>query len=183
MQGQLRQIYDRFDDALQAQVPFEEFERVVVEHVDRLSFWGIALILSALILSGCGSTKAQSAVARAPVVLEVPEGVHVARDAALTYMAENYAGQAPAAGLAWTEKHTKPEGQVGGESYEYTAGHWVIAVSYPVVAPENSLHHPGEQPDHGLSLGGPGGRSGSGQRDVVRRIAILVPDPVGFVER
>lgn len=108
--------------------------------MSKLSFWGIALILSALILSGCGTTRAQSAEGPTPVVLEVPEGVHVARDAALTYLAEHYDGEAPAAGLAWTEKHTKPEGLVGGESYEYTAGDWVIAISYPVVAPENVVY-------------------------------------------
>ncbi|MBM4431321.1 MAG: DUF333 domain-containing protein, partial [Chloroflexi bacterium] len=63
-----------------------------------------------------------------------------ARDAVLAYLAKNYEGQAPAAGLAWTETHTKPEGLVGGESYEYTAGDWLIAVSYPVVAPENVVY-------------------------------------------
>ncbi len=58
----------------------------------------------------------------------------------LAYLADNYAGQAPAAGLAWTEKRTTPQGLVGGESYEYTAGDWVITVSYPVVAPENVVY-------------------------------------------
>jgi len=63
-----------------------------------------------------------------------------ARDAVLAYLAENYGSEAPTTGLVWTEKHTKPEGLVGGESYEYTAGDWVIAVSYPVVAPENVVY-------------------------------------------
>jgi putative hemolysin len=63
-----------------------------------------------------------------------------ARDAVLAYLGENYADRAPAAGLAWMEAHTKPEGLVGGESYEYTAGDWLIAVSYPVVAPENVIY-------------------------------------------
>jgi len=106
--------------------------------MSKLSFWGTALILSALILSGCSTTKAQSNLTQA--VLEVTEGVRVVRDAVLAYLAENYGDEAPAAGLAWTEKHTKPEGLVGGESYEYTAGDWVIVVSYPVVAPENVVY-------------------------------------------
>jgi putative hemolysin len=63
-----------------------------------------------------------------------------ARDAVLAYLAENYVDGAPAAGLAWTEKHTKPEGLIGGESYEYAAGDWLIVVSYPVVAPENIVY-------------------------------------------
>jgi hypothetical protein len=63
-----------------------------------------------------------------------------ARDAVLAYLAEHYGGEAPAAGLAWTETHTKPEGLVGGERYEYTAGNWLIAVSYPVVVSENVVY-------------------------------------------
>ena len=63
-----------------------------------------------------------------------------ARDAVLAYLAENYDSDAPATGLAWTGTHTKPEGLVGGESYEYTGGDWLIAVSYPVVAPENVVY-------------------------------------------
>ncbi len=104
----------------------------------KLSLWGIALILSALILGACSSTQAQSAEDQ--VVVEVPQEVGAARDAALAYLAENYGGEAPAAGLAWAAKHTKPEGLVGGESYTYTAGDWVIAISYPVVAPENVIY-------------------------------------------
>lgn len=63
-----------------------------------------------------------------------------ARDAVLAYITENYGSEAPTTGLVWTEKHTKPEGLVGGESYEYTAGDWLIVVSYPVVAPESVVY-------------------------------------------
>jgi hypothetical protein len=63
-----------------------------------------------------------------------------ARDAVLAYLSKNDADKAPALGLDWTEGHTKPEGLVGRESYEYTAGDWLIAVSYPVVAPENVVY-------------------------------------------
>jgi putative hemolysin len=63
-----------------------------------------------------------------------------ARDAVLVYLGENDGDRAPALGLVWTEEHTEPEGLVGGESYEYTAGDWLIAVSYPVVAPEEVVY-------------------------------------------
>jgi hypothetical protein len=63
-----------------------------------------------------------------------------ARDAVLAYLAESHDSDAPATGLAWTETHARPEGLVGRESYEYTAGDWLIAVSFPVVAPENVVH-------------------------------------------
>ncbi|MBN1140133.1 MAG: DUF333 domain-containing protein, partial [Anaerolineae bacterium] len=63
-----------------------------------------------------------------------------ARDAVLAYLGTHYGDKAPALGLIWAKEHTKPEGLVGGESYEYTTGNWLIAVSYPVVAPESVVY-------------------------------------------
>jgi hypothetical protein len=91
---------------------------------------GILLLASALVIGGC-TPAGQSSRPSDPIG---------ARDAVLAYLTENYGAEAPAAGLAWTERHTKPEGLVGGESYEYTNGDWVITVSYPVVAPENVVY-------------------------------------------
>jgi hypothetical protein len=100
---------------------------------------GILLLLSALVISACSS--ASSALVPTPAGESPrPSDPVGARDVVLAYLAENYGGEAPAAGLAWMETHTKPEGLVGGESYEYTAGDWLIAVSYPVVAPENVIY-------------------------------------------
>jgi serpin B len=62
-----------------------------------------------------------------------------ARGAALAYLAQIAGMQAPAPGLAWTETRTTPEGLVGSETYEYTAGDWKVVVSYPVTAPEAAL--------------------------------------------
>jgi hypothetical protein len=105
----------------------------------KMVYLGILLLVSALLISGCnGASSAQepTPAGQSPRPSD-PVG---ARDAVLAYLAENYGGEAPAAGLAWVETHTKPEGLVGGESYEYTAGDWLIAVSYPVVAPENVVY-------------------------------------------
>jgi len=63
-----------------------------------------------------------------------------ARDTVLAHLAGSYPGLAPAPSLAWTEKRTTPQELVGGEGYEYTAGDWVITVSYPVVAPESVVY-------------------------------------------
>jgi putative hemolysin len=93
---------------------------------------GYLLLVSALLISGCTSASAGES--------SRPSDPAGARDAVLAYLTENYGDRTPAAGLAWTEKHTKPEGQVGGEGYEYTAGDWTIAVAYPVVAPENVVY-------------------------------------------
>jgi hypothetical protein len=106
---------------------------------DKMMYLGILLLVSALVISGC--TPAGSRAETAPTEESSrPSDPVGARDAVLAYLAENYGGEAPAADLIWTETHTKPEGLVGGESYEYTAGDWLIAVSYPVVAPENVIY-------------------------------------------
>jgi hypothetical protein len=105
----------------------------------KMMFLGILLLVSALVISGCSG--ANSAPEPTPAEQSSrPSDPVGARDAVLAYLAENYGGESPAADLAWTETHTKPEGVVGGESYEYTAGDWLIAVSYPVVAPESVVY-------------------------------------------
>ena len=105
----------------------------------KMMYLGILLLVSALVISGC--TPPGSALEPTPAAQSSrPSDPVGARDAVLAYLAENYGGAAPTAGLDWTETHTKPEGLVGGESYEYTVGDWLIAVSYPVVAPENVVY-------------------------------------------
>ena len=105
----------------------------------KMMYLGILLLVSALAISGCSGASAALEPTPAGQSSRPSDPVG-ARDAVLAYLAENYGGEAPAAGLVWTETHTKPEGLVGGESYEYTAGDWLIAVSYPVVAPENVVY-------------------------------------------
>ena len=105
----------------------------------KMLYLGIFLLASALAIGGCSG--ANSALEPTPTEQSPrPSDPVGARDTVLAYLAENYGGEAPAAGLVWTETHTKPEGLVGGESYEYTASDWLIAVSYPVVAPENVVY-------------------------------------------
>jgi hypothetical protein len=105
---------------------------------DKMMYLGVLLLVGVLVISGCSAANsAQPTPAGESSRPSDPVG---ARDAVLAYLAENYGDEAPVAGLVWTETHTKPEGLVGGESYEYTAGDWLIAVSYPVVAPENVVY-------------------------------------------
>jgi hypothetical protein len=74
---------------------------------------------------------------RAP---EAPENALVARDQALLYVSEQHGQSGLGAGLAWQEERLTPENIVGGETYQYTAGDWVVTVSYPVVLPENTIY-------------------------------------------
>ena len=71
--------------------------------------------------------------------VEAPDPVR-ARDTALAYVIEHYGEQAPAPGLTWTEELTTPERLVGSSTFQYTAGDWVIKVSFPVVAPPNVIY-------------------------------------------
>ena len=72
---------------------------------------------------------------------EGPEIVLTARDAALSYVSEHYAEQAPPADLTWEGGRATPEGLVGGETFQYTTDDWVVTITYPVVAPENVVYH------------------------------------------
>jgi len=74
---------------------------------------------------------------RAP---EAPENALLARDQALLYVSEKHGQSGLGAGLAWQEERLTPENIVGGETYQYTAGDWVVTVSYPVVLPENTIY-------------------------------------------
>jgi hypothetical protein len=103
----------------------------------------LALILSALILSGCSSDtdEATEVVVTDDSIDVTPEGAvdaqfATARNTALAYVSGRYGEQAPPAGLAWTTERTTPEGLVGSESFQYAAEGWVVTVSCPVVAPE-----------------------------------------------
>ena len=97
----------------------------------KLSTLEVVLILTGLILTGCGTTTAQ------PTELPVaPPEPQAARDAALAYVSERFGEQAPAPGMIWTEERITPEGLVGSETLQYTAEDWMVTISYPVVAPE-----------------------------------------------
>jgi serine protease inhibitor len=110
---------------------------------NRLMNMALLLVLSALVASGCAPATGTTSPLPTPTTGGQPSGPldpAGARDAGLAYLAQNYAGQAPAAGLTWTEKNTTPQGLVGAESYEYSTGDWIITVAYPVVAPESVVY-------------------------------------------
>jgi predicted small lipoprotein YifL len=73
-------------------------------------------------------------------VPEAPESVLVARDEAMRYVSEQYGQDGLGAGLAWQEEWAVGEGIVGAGGYRYSSGDWVVTVSYPVVAPENTIY-------------------------------------------
>jgi hypothetical protein len=69
----------------------------------------------------------------------VPDAAH-ARDVALEHLRQASGDQGPAADLEWAEENITPEGLVGGTTLRYTAGDWVVTVSFPVVLPANTVY-------------------------------------------
>jgi len=124
---------------------------------------GLMLILSALVVTGCGPITAQPTAVLPPVVTKRPiavpltsppavtptvaveaSDVQAARDATLTYISEHYE-QTPALGLTWTEEFT-PERPFHLANYRYTAHtehgaeDWVVQVYYPMMPPETVVY-------------------------------------------
>ena len=126
----------------------------------KLYIVGLALILSAVIVSGCVPATAQptevpttaptEAATAQPtevptttpmeVAEEAPEEVQAARDVALAFISGRYSERAPALGLTWTEEDITPEGLVGSVTYQYTAEDWVVTITYPIVPPEQIVY-------------------------------------------
>ncbi len=63
-----------------------------------------------------------------------------ARDAAVTYLREQEAQNAPSSDILWQEYITTPEGLIGTETREFLSGEWKVTVSYPLVLPENTVY-------------------------------------------
>ena len=89
----------------------------------------VMLGIAALLMAACDSES----------VSEVKD-VADARDAAITYLQEHEAQNAPSAGIEWQEEDVTPPGLVGVGTKEFTSDEWTIKVSYPVVLPENTVY-------------------------------------------
>jgi hypothetical protein len=96
----------------------------------------VLVMALALTMVGCGSTPSEASADAA----EAPEAVQEARDAAVTFVREHF-DEAPVEPLSWVEENLTAAGLVGGEQWQYTAGDWVVKVSYAIVAPEWTVYH------------------------------------------
>lgn len=118
---------------------------------NRGPIWGIVLVLGAFVISGCGMDAAQltevppvaqTALLTAGTAGAIPAAPdpRFARDIALAYIVERYDGPAPASSLAWVEEVVTPEGLAGSSISQYTAGDWVVTVSFPITAPDTTIY-------------------------------------------
>ena len=91
----------------------------------------VAVILVAMVLASC------SAAATPTLEVEFSEGLIAARQVALSYVLKTHGEQVfPAPGSNWQTQRTTPDGIVGSESFQFTAGEITVSISYPVVAPD-----------------------------------------------
>jgi hypothetical protein len=70
-----------------------------------------------------------------------PQAVVLARDAALTHLFKQYGEQVSSMqAVEWMEENITPLDLLGSMSYRFTAGEWVVTLTYPVVAPEATTY-------------------------------------------
>jgi hypothetical protein len=74
------------------------------------------------------------------VIAEGGEQVLAACDATCDYLDDRFA-QLGFGDLEWIGRRVTPGGLVGLETYEYTADHWTLKVTFPVVAPDAAVYH------------------------------------------
>jgi len=75
------------------------------------------------------------------VTAKLPEGVKMARDAALAYVNLNYDIWPRISEADWEVACVTPKDIVGASAYRLTADSCVITVSYPVTAPDSTIYH------------------------------------------
>ena len=111
----------------------------------KLYIFGLTIILSAVIASGCGPPKEQPTEiptdAQMGEGVEAPETVRDVLDAILAYLTANYGEEAPAPGLTWTGGSTLPENPPPGwAEYRFTAEGWVVTIGHAVLPPEWTVY-------------------------------------------
>ena len=73
-------------------------------------------------------------------VEEVPDGVYMARDAVLAYLEKSKAMTGLTELTEWSAEYITPPQILGQGAWQLTSGPWMVAVSYPIVAPENVIY-------------------------------------------
>jgi hypothetical protein len=110
----------------------------------RMGF-GFLLILTLLILAGCSSTEERDFTSLintpAAVPAELPDGVKMARDAAVTYVTFNYNLQLPMHDADWLVEYDVQQDFIGAGAYRLTADSCILNISNPLPDPDSPIYH------------------------------------------
>ena len=127
-----------------------QFKQTIYRHrITRFDFLIVLIFLIALMLSACGSIPALAGVIPIPEQDAEPEsepflppvfGPEAARDAALDFVRENFGSSMPASDLTWVGSEMASDGMVGASVFQYVSGQWSMQVSYPLVAPNETIY-------------------------------------------
>jgi hypothetical protein len=127
-----------------------QFKQTIYSHrKPRFDFLIVLVFLIALMLSACGSVSALAGVIPIPEKNNEPEsepflpqvfGPEAAREAALDFIRKNYGSSMPASDLTWIGRELSSDGMVGASVFQYESGPWSMQVSYPLVAPKETIY-------------------------------------------
>ena len=104
----------------------------------------VILGLVALVMGACASESTPPSEPNSTGDLVV-NNAGEARDAALAYLREHYAQNAPSAGITWQEEDVTPKDKdghpvPGAVHIEFTSDEWTVKVTYAVLPPENTVY-------------------------------------------
>ena len=108
--------------------------------------WKLSLlvVVGVLGLVSCGGDSVGAGVVPSGTVVPVEEPLvpdpKVARDVGLAYIRTYHTGEGPPAEAFWFEETGTSEDQVGSSTYLYRYEVWVVTVSFPVVAPAETIY-------------------------------------------
>jgi len=108
--------------------------------------WKLTLLVlvGVLGLTGCGGDMVRVGVVPSATAVPTEELLvldpEAARDVALAYIRTYHPGVGPIAEAFWFEEPGTPEDQVGSSTFLYRYESWVVAVSFPAVAPAETIY-------------------------------------------
>jgi hypothetical protein len=123
-------------------------EVVMFINVSKFKWIIVLLILSAGILSGCGTLPLMSG--QVPVLqtnnneptLDLPPvfGPEAASETAIEFVRTTYGEMAPSPNLIWVRDEELTTKRVGFSQFQYFSEDWVIQVSFNLVAPADTIY-------------------------------------------
>ena len=105
------------------------------------------IILSSIILSGCGTVPVVAGVVPVSQPESEPEpvlppvlGPEAAREAALDFIQVSFGSAAPSPDAIWVGGEASVDGSVGSSIFQYVTTGWVARISFPLVAPDATIY-------------------------------------------